>query len=127
MTYSEPISRRALLLPCRVCLGGLSSIDSPLFNQALSVFWCPSCLPSQRQAYGMEITFSGCSPVTRFLGFKSLKDSKAAFVSNPSLLVALCSERHRVQQAVGTNLAEPPDIDFGLLCLPLFRLDRVCV
>ncbi|KAF3530978.1 hypothetical protein DY000_02041712 [Brassica cretica] len=118
MTYSEPISRRALLLPCRVCLGGLSSIDCPLFNQALSVFWCPSCLPSQRQAYGMEITFSG---------FKSLKDSKAAFVSNPSLLVALCSERHRVQQAVGTNLAEPPDIDFGLLCLPLFRLDRVCV
>ncbi|KAF3604188.1 hypothetical protein F2Q69_00037216 [Brassica cretica] len=59
--------------------------------------------------------------------FKSLKDSKAAFVSNPSLLVAQCSERHRVQQAVGTNLAEPPDIDFGLLCLPLFRLDRVCV
>ncbi|WZY72855.1 hypothetical protein YC2023_005095 [Brassica napus] len=27
-------------------------------------------------------------------------------------------------QAVGTNLAELPDIDFGLLCLPLFRLDR---
>lgn len=36
-------------------------------------------------------------------GFKSLKDSKAAFVSNPSLLVAQCSERHRVQVVSGQN------------------------
>ncbi|CAN7057212.1 unnamed protein product [Brassica rapa subsp. trilocularis] len=43
----------------------------------------------------VAVSFSVCA------GFKSLKDSRAAFISNPSLLVFLRSERHRVQIVFG--------------------------
>ena len=43
----------------------------------------------------VAVSFSVC------VGFKSLKDSRAAFVSNPFLLVILRSERHSVQAVFG--------------------------